>query len=103
MFKHIKNPDGSITSSWDADPKIALQQVMDYHEEEGCKAYLELYPAPEKGEWAWIAQDSSGHWFGFDIKPDINQSAAIWGNPVTKLRNLLIISPPNPFWRKTLR
>jgi len=73
---------------------------MDYHEEEGCKAYLELYPAPEK-KWGctWVAQDCSGHWYGYWQKPTAGN--VCWD---TKIKSKLICeSLPNPFWRKTLR
>ena len=81
----------------------ALQAAVDYHETEGCALYLELHPAPEKGDWAWIAQDSSGHWFGFQTEPILNQQGGMWSRGVGRLSACLLNSPPNPFWRKTLR
>lgn len=79
------------------------QSAIDYHEEEGCKAYLELYPAPEKGNWAFIAQDADGDWCGYDLKPlmrkDQWEASAAKSNGWDRISQ----SPPNPFWRKTLR
>lgn len=77
----------------------AYAAAMDYHEIEGCKLYLELYPAPEKGEWDWIAQDASGHWYGYFDKPTAGN--VCWA---VFIKNKFICeSPPNPFWRKTLQ
>ena len=82
----------------------ALQAAMDYHETEGCKLYLELYPAPEKGEWGWIAQDCSGKWWGYKGKPVIWEAEAVWTEPNMRISdNPIYQSPPNPFWRKTLQ
>ena len=75
----------------------ALQAAMDYHETEGCALYLELYPAPDKGEWDWVAQDSDGSWYKYKEKPILKELA--WEGTWKPL----IQSPPNPFWRKTLR
>ena len=81
-----------------------LQAAMDYHETEGCKAYLELYPAPEKGEWAWIAQDYSGKWWGYRSKPSFRGAESVWTELGCQMSDYPISqSPPNPFWRKTLR
>ncbi len=79
----------------------ALKAAMDYHEEEGCKLYLELYPAPEKGEWDWIAQDCNGHWYGYGAKPIAKFDG--WANQSLSSHGIIHKSPPNPFWRKTLR
>ena len=79
----------------------ALQAAMNYHEEEGCKLYLELYPAPEKGEWAWIAQDCNGWWYGYAERPFT--SADFWFAPKSVSKNTIVQMPINPFWRKTLR
>ncbi len=81
----------------------ALQAAMDYHEEEGCKLYLELYPAPDKGEWDWIAQDYDGEWNGFNVKPRAgNVMWRVDPEPTVPSHNHICESPPNPFWRKTL-
>lgn len=81
----------------------ALQAAMDYHETEGCALYLELYPAPEKGEWAFIAQDPDGDWCGYDLKPLLRKDQ--WEASAAKANgwDRISQSPPNPFWRKTLR
>lgn len=80
----------------------AYNAAMDYHETEGCALYLELYPAPEKGEWAWIAQDYSGSWWGYGVKPIIREFESVWtAGPISECP--ILQSPPNPFWRKTLR
>ena len=79
----------------------AYLAAMDYHETEGCALYLELYPAPEKGEWAFIAQDADGEWCGYDHKPDLKEDA--WVERTSLDWHHICKSPPNPFWRKTLR
>lgn len=81
----------------------AYNAAMDYHETEGCALYLELYPAPEKGEWAWIAQDADGDWCGYDLKPLLRKDQ--WEASATKANawDRVSQSPPNPFWRKTLQ
>jgi len=79
----------------------ALLAAMDYHETEGCALYLELYPAPEKGEYAFIAQDADGEWCGYDHKPDLKEDA--WVERASLDWHHICKSPPNPFWRKTLR
>ena len=78
----------------------ALQAAMDYHEAEGCKLYLELYPAPEKDGWNYIAQNASGKWYGYDCKP--NPSISSWFAEEGE-ESPMIQSTPNPFWRKTLQ
>ena len=80
--------------------KEALNAAMDYHETEGCKLYLELYPAPEKNGWSYIAQDASGKWYGYDYRP--NPSISSWFAEEGE-EFPMIQSPPNPFWRKTLQ
>jgi len=77
-----------------------LQDAMDYHETEGCALYLELYPAPEKGDYLFVAQDSDGEWCGFYEKPFTRGQT--WDDSVDSY-NFIQSSPPNPFWRKTLR
>lgn len=77
------------------------QSAIDYHETEGCKSYLELYPAPDKGEYAWIAQDADGEWCGYDHKPDLKEDA--WVEKTSLDWHHIRKSPPNPFWRKTLQ
>ena len=79
----------------------ALQAAMDYHETEGCALYLELYPAPEKGEWNWLAQDGDGCWYGYKSKPIAGHNS--WTNQDLSSYRLICESPSNPFWRKTLR
>ena len=79
----------------------AYLAAMDYHETEGCALYLELHPAPEKGEWAFIAQDADGEWCGYDHKPDLKEDA--WVERTSLDWHHICKSPPNPFWRKTLR
>ena len=79
----------------------AYLAAMDYHETEGCALYLELYPAPEKCEWAFIAQDADGEWCGYDHKPDLKEDA--WVERTSLDWHHICKSPPNPFWRKTLR
>lgn len=82
----------------------AYLAAMDYHETEGCALYLELYPAPEKGDWAFIAQDYSGKWWGYKAKPVIREAESVWTELGCKMSEYHISqSPPNPFWRKTLR
>jgi len=82
----------------------AYEAALDYHADQGLKAYLKLYPPPEKGEWDWISQNANGKWYGWQgVKPTlvIDKWVALcssdyeWG--------LLQESPINPFWRKTLR
>jgi hypothetical protein len=79
----------------------AMECAMDYHETEGCKVYLELYPAPEKGEWNWLAQDGDGCWYGYKLKPIAGHNS--WATQDLSSYKLICESPPNPFWRKTLR
>lgn len=87
--------------NWYDSKEEALQAAMDYHETEGCKLYLELYPAPEK-KWNWVAQDSNGRWFGYDEKPVAG--ATSWEtNRLSRTYTFISQSPPNPFWRKTLQ
>ena len=86
---------------WLGDRDEALRAAIDYHETEGCALYLELYPAPEKGEWAWIAQDCNGHWYGYAAKPIAKFDG--WANQSLGPHGIIHRSPPNPFWRKTLR
>lgn len=82
----------------------AYLTAMDYHETEGCALYLELYPAPEKGRWKWIAQDYDGEWVGFNTKPRAGHVIwVVYPEPVVAMHNHISQSPPNPFWRKTLR
>jgi len=78
----------------------ALQAAVDYHETEGCALYLELHPAPEKGDYLFVAQDSDGEWCGFYEKPFTRGQT--WDDSVDSY-NFIQSSPPNPFWRKTLR
>lgn len=80
----------------------ALQAAMDYHEEEGCKLYLELYPAPEKGDWDWIFQDATGEWYGCEHQPILRGNSWYVTNKHENDHEFLKNSPPNPFWRKTL-
>lgn len=95
----IFDDKSQVIPGWYSDKAEALQAAMDYHETEGCKLYLELYPAPDKGEWNWIAQDASGHWYGYFDKPTAGN--VCWA---VFIKNKFICeSPPNPFWRKTLR
>ena len=108
-----KRPDGEVwfenkiyllsnmPENWFNYKEEALQAAMDYHETEGCALYLELYPAPEKGEWAFIAQDADGEWCGYDHKPDLKEDA--WVERTSLDWHHICKSPPNPFWRKTLR
>lgn len=82
----------------------AYAAAMDYHETEGCKLYLELYPAPEKGEWDWVAQDSDGKWWGYRYgKPKLDPFKSVWYTNGSMGDYQIKKSPPNPFWRKTLR
>lgn len=90
-----KPPNGYISKT------EAYLAAMDYHETEGCALYLELYPAPEKGGWGWIAQYSDGDWYGFNSKP--NAYKYRWDSTDYILPKFIQSSPPNPFWRKTLR
>lgn len=78
----------------------AYTAAMNYHETEGCKLYLELYPAPEKNGWSYIAQNASGKWYGYDYRP--NPSISSWFAEEGE-EFPMIQSPPNPFWRKTLQ
>ena len=78
----------------------AYRAAMDYHETEGCALYLELYPAPEKGEYTFIAQDMDGEWCGFYEKPSSRNTT--WADDACTY-DVIKKSPPNPFWRKTLR
>ena len=107
-----KRPDGEVwfenkiyllsnmPENWFNYKEEALQAAMDYHEAEGCALYLELYPAPEKGDYLFIAQDSDGEWCGFYEKPFTRGQT--WDDSVDSY-NFIQSSPPNPFWRKTLR
>lgn len=92
--------NGMEFPNWYETKNEALEAAMDYHESEGCKAYLELYPAPDKGGWNYIAQNASGKWYGYDYKP--NPSISSWFAEEGE-EFPMIQSPPNPFWRKTLR
>lgn len=86
--------------NWYGTKEEALQAAMDYHETEGCALYLELYPAPEKGDYAFIAQDMDGEWCGFHEKPYLQNTT--WADEAYTY-DVIKKSPPNPFWRKTLR
>lgn len=77
----------------------SIIRALDDLEQEGCNLYLELHPAPEKGEYAFIAQDPDGEWCGFYEKPTLYDS--FWGDG--GLYYFIQKSPRNPFWRKTLR
>lgn len=79
----------------------ALKAAMDYHETEGCALYLEIYPAPEKVQEGFIAQDADGKWWGYVNWPVCYGDH--WADPKSNEWVLLQESPPNPFWRKTLR
>ena len=79
----------------------AYLAAMDYHETEGCALYLELYQAPEKGEWNWLAQDGDGCWYGYKSKPVAGHNS--WATQDLSSYKLICESPSNPFWRKTLR
>ena len=81
----------------------AYLAAMDYHETEGCALYLELYPAPEKGDWAWIAQDYIGKWWGYSEEPYHEGNHTSWGSTGRMSEYYISQSPPNLFWRKTLR
>jgi hypothetical protein len=89
--------NGNLHESKDSARKAA----MDYHEEEGCKLYLELYPAPERSEWSWLAQDGDGCWYGYKSQPVAGHNS--WATQDLSSYKLIRESPPNPFWRKTLR
>lgn len=91
--------NGVELPNWYDTKEEALQAAMDYHETEGCALYLELYPAPEKGEWAFIAQDNDGEWFGFTGEPKSRSGHWAFGIEFNRIGS----NPPNPFWRKTLR
>ena len=79
----------------------AYLAAMDYHETEGCALYLELYPAPEKGDYKYIAQDGMGDWYGFESQP--NAYKYRWDSTDYIYPKFIQSSPPNLFWRKTLR
>ena len=108
-----KRPDGEVwfenkiyllsnmPENWFNYKEEALQAAMDYHETEGCALYLELYPAPEKGEYNYIAQDAAGDWYGFESKP--NAYKYRWDATDYIYPKFIQSSPSNPFWRKTLR
>lgn len=96
-------PDGQEFPDWYESKEDAYNAAMDYHETEGCKLYLELYPAPEKGEWDWIAQDENGLWWAYRVKPSCNGRVSSWGSYGEMSESPIFGSPPNPFWRKTLR
>lgn len=100
IYHPVSMPPDSYTSKAEA-----YKAAMDYHETEGCKLYLELYPAPEKGEWIWIAQDYSGRWWGYKRKPVIRKDGVVWTAETGGYMSddPILESPPNPFWRKTLR
>ena len=101
-FGNLVFDDGSqFQPGWFKVREEALQAAMDYHETEGCKLYLELYPAPEKGEYGFIAQDADGEWCGYNRKPDLKEDA--WIERTSLDWHHICKSPPNPFWRKTLR
>ena len=107
-----KRPDGEVwfenkiyllsnmPENWFNYKEEALQAAMDYHETEGCALYLELYPAPEKGGYTFIAQDMDGEWCGFYEKPSSRNTT--WADDACTY-DVIKKSPPNPFWRKTLR
>ena len=107
-----KRPDGEVwfenkiyllsnmPENWFNYKEEALQAAMDYHEAEGCKLYLELHPAPEKGGYTFIAQDMDGEWCGFYEKPSSRNTT--WADDACTY-DVIKKSPPNPFWRKTLR
>ena len=96
--------NGVELQNWHGTKEEAIQAAMDYHETEGCALYLELYPAPEKGDWAFIAQDYSGKWWGYKDKPVIREAETVWTESRFQMSEGHISqSPPNPFWRKTLR
>jgi hypothetical protein len=86
---------------WLGDRDEALRAAIDYHETEGCALYLELYPAPEKGEWNWLAQDGDGCWYGYRSQPVAGHNS--WAAQDLSSYKLICESPSNPFWRKTLR
>ncbi len=98
FFWRVAGPSGLRVNIGEEE---ALECAMDYHETEGCALYLELYPAPEKGDWAFIAQDADGEWCGYDHKPDLKEDA--WVERTSLDWHHICKSPPNPFWRKTLR
>lgn len=95
--------DGVEFPNWHRTKEEAIQAAMDYHETEGCKAYLELYPAPDKGQWSWIFQDANGEWYGCEHQPVLRNNHWWVANKDKNDHLFLKISPPNPFWRKTLR
>lgn len=102
----IFDDKSQVMPGWFSDKIEALQAAMDYHETEGCKLYLELYPAPEKGLWSFIAQDMSGDWYGYEFEPKLiqNDGGAMWTKGFVPSKSSFISqSPPNPFWRKTLQ
>jgi hypothetical protein len=101
--KFVFAPDNIRVPDWYESKEEAYKAAIDYHEEAGCKLYLELYPAPEKGDWAWVAQDCNGDWYGYELVP--TQGKNSWGLGIGVLHKYKFIctSPPNPFWRKTLR
>lgn len=104
FYEELTIGPGYLSDDWFSNRDEALQAAMDYHETEGCALYLGLYPAPEKGGWKWIAQDYDGEWVGFNTKP--NAGHVMWvvdPEPVVAMHNHISQSPPNPFWRKTLR
>ena len=112
-FDLIGRPDGQIwfdnqlyhpaskPSNGYASKTEAYLDAMGYHETEGCALYLELYPAPEKGEWNWLAQDGDGCWYGYKSKPVAGHNS--WATQDLSSYKLICESPSNPFWRKTLR
>ena len=101
FFWRVAGPSGLRVNIGEEE---ALECAIDYHETEGCALYLELYPAPEKGDWAFIAQDYSGKWWGYKAKPVIREAESVWTELGCKMSEYHISqSPPNPFWRKTLR
>ena len=100
-FEYLFFPKRADEEELFQSKKEALQAAMDYHETEGCALYLELYPAPEKGEYGFIAQDADGEWCGDDRKPDLKEDA--WVERTSLDWHHICKSPPNPFWRKTLQ
>ena len=100
-FEYLFFPKRADEEELFAAKEEAYNVAMDYHETEGCALYLELYPAPEKGEYGFIAQDADGEWCGYDHKPDLKEDS--WVERTSLDWHHICKSPPNPFWRKTLR
>ena len=99
-FEYLFFPKRADEEELFAAKEEAYNVAMDYHETEGCALYLELYPAPEKKYGCtWIAQDCGGQWWGYWQIPLAGNTC--WS---TNIKSRFICeSPPNPFWRKTLR